>query len=57
MNGILKSLEIEYRYVSDLAFCTPTVQYKLIIINFCASLYLFLLDPNNSAKYETLQII
>ena len=39
--GILKSLEIEYNEMIDLALCTPAAQYKLLLIYTCAQLELF----------------
>ena len=52
MERILKSLEIEYNEMIDLALCTPAAQYKLLLIYTCAPLELILLDPNKGAKYR-----
>ena len=48
--GILKSLEIEYNEVKDLALCTPAAQYKPMLTRSWAPLDLSLLDPSHVAK-------
>jgi len=48
--GILKSLEIEYNEIIDLALWTPTAHYKPLFTKTCAPQELFLLDPNKRGK-------
>ena len=48
--GILKSLEIEYNEIIDLALWTPAAQYKPLLTKTWEQRELILFDPNKGAK-------
>jgi len=52
--GILKFLKIEYNENIDLALCTPTTQYILLLANTCPPFELILLFLNKGANKKIL---